>query len=117
MLRDYVLISFLSLLAGMVIARRHDVFSMFRSDTPIKDKKVLMFMAVAMVYGTFCYSYIKHAKPEGGLLDVGWGWVVLLFIVLLGFLGPDALIKMGNSFSNALAGKVAQKIGDPPPSA
>jgi fucose permease len=109
----YILTALIAFLGGLIISRRMDLLSMFRSDTQYKDKKVLMFLTVTLVVGTFAFTYIKTAKVENGLLDVGWGWVALIFLVILGFLGPDAFVKLSNIIGRAVATKIEDKPGGP----
>lgn len=102
----YALIALLAFLAGMIVARMNDVFSMFRSDTMVKDKKVLMFVTVAAVVGTFSFTYIK-SSGSGGPPDVGWGWVALIFLTVLAFLAPDAFVKLSNTVGRVMTDKYA----------
>lgn len=112
----YILIALVSMLAGMVIARRNDVFSMFKgSEGRIKDKKVAMMFALIVVYLTFAYSYVSTATLVGGKFpDIPWGWVATLFLTAFGFLAPDAFIKVGNTIGKAVAGRIAAKGVAPP---
>ena len=95
----------MGMLAGSILARKNDILNMFRKGSDIRDKKVVMFLSVAVVIGTFSYSYMKAPTQGDGLLDVGWGWVVLIFLVIVGFLAPDALVKIGAKAAEAFAGK------------
>jgi protein-S-isoprenylcysteine O-methyltransferase Ste14 len=97
----FILTALLGMLAGLVIARRADMLSMFRADTPIKDKKVLQFLTVAVVVGTFAFVHIRANDT-----DVSWGWVLTLTLTILSFLGPDAFIKFANTIGSALVARV-----------
>jgi protein-S-isoprenylcysteine O-methyltransferase Ste14 len=98
----FILATLIGVVAGSVIARRNDILSMFRTDTPIKDKKVLQFFTVAVVVGTFAFVHIRANDT-----DVSWGWVLTLTLTILSFLGPDAFIKFANTIGSALAARVS----------
>ena len=108
----YALTALLAFLAGMIVARMNDVLSMFRSDTKVKDKKVLMFVTVAAVVGTFAFTYIKASGVKGPP-DVGWGWVALIFLTVLAFLAPDAFVKLSNTVGNVMASKYSSAAKRP----
>ena len=115
----YLIAAFaLGLLLGILFARRVDVFSIFKgTDGKVKDKKVLMMMVCFMVMVTFSWSYVLLAQAATTPLDVGWGWVALIAVTILSFLGPDAMIKIAGTLGNSLSkGIEARMSGGPPKS-
>lgn len=108
----YILTALVGILVGILLSRRSDLLSMFRASTDIKDKKVLQFLTVGVVVGTFAYVHITKE-----LTDVGWGWVLVLTLTILSFLGPDAFIKLANTIGNAIAARARAGAGDTPPGA
>ena len=113
----YLIAAFvLGLLLGILFARRVDIFSIFKgADGTLKDKKVLMMMVVSMVMVTFSWSYIKHAAATTSSLDVGWGWVSLIAVTILCFLGPDAMIKVAGTLGDSLSKGIEAKLSGGPP--
>lgn len=116
----YLIAAFaIGFLLGILFARRADIFSIFKgTDGQLKDKKVLMMLVVVMVMATFSWSYIKLASSATTSLDVGWGWVALIAVTILCFLGPDAMIKIagtvGRAVSKGLEAKLSASSGGPP---
>ena len=116
----YALIAFLSFLAGMVIARRNDVFSMFKgTDGKIKEKKVLVVFVNFALMLTFAWSYSKVAHASKTFVDVPKGWIFVIAVGILSFLAPDALIKIFNKLSDGLVAVLTARgtKGGPPSSA
>ena len=113
----YILIVLLSLLAGMVIARKNDVFNMFRgADNKIKEKKVLVVFVNVVLMLTFAWSYSKVALASKTFVDVPKGWIFVIAVGILSFLAPDALIKIFNKISDGLVAVLTARgaKGGPP---
>ncbi|MCK5019680.1 MAG: hypothetical protein KAS32_21660 [Candidatus Peribacteraceae bacterium] len=77
-----------------------EIYNMFAKadNSKLSDKKVIMFLVLAVIMTVFAVSYIKVAIASTTFVDVGLGWVYLIIFSVLAFLAPDALIKI---FSNA----------------
>ncbi|MCK5016815.1 MAG: hypothetical protein KAS32_07045 [Candidatus Peribacteraceae bacterium] len=78
----------------------NEIYKMFAKadNNKLSDKKVIMFLVLAVIMIVFAVSYIKVAVASAAFVDVPQGWVNLIIFSVLAFLAPDALIKI---FSNA----------------
>ncbi len=92
-------------LLGILLAKRKDLLAVFRGqDGKLKDKKVLLFLSVVTIIGSFCYVQIKH-----NVLGE-WAWVFMVTAVILSFLAPDAFVKAVSSVADGWGTRGPQVI-------